>query len=255
LNYSSETVDEDPIDQAESAPPSDAGAAFAGDLGQLALETRRALVQLLLGPSVDGHRQSKLWLVLLRDEVILRSRLHDLFLDLVVDREQKVAFTRQVVADNIDAPVLLRRASLTFLESALVLFLRQRLTHADAQGERAVVSKTEVVEHLRVFERDKNVDHARFERQMENAVEKAKKLSLLHKLRGGDERFEISPTLKLLFPAEEIQALAHSYTAIAQSVGQPTDGTLDTGSTSGGNGGFTAPPEADVDDNDAEGLE
>jgi predicted component of type VI protein secretion system len=101
-----------------------------------------------------------------------------------------------------------------------VLFLRQRLTHADAQGDRAVVSKVEMVEHLRVFERDKNVDHARFERQMENAVEKAKKLSLLHKLRGGDERFEISPTLKLLFPAEEIQALAQSYSAIAQAAAQ-----------------------------------
>ncbi|MCK6425886.1 MAG: DUF4194 domain-containing protein [Burkholderiaceae bacterium] len=248
-----DTVDEDPVDQVEPAPPSDAGVTFAGDTGQLPLETRRALVQLLLGPSVDGHRQSKLWLVLLRDEAILRSRLHDLFLDLVVDREQKVAFTRQVVADDIDAPVLLRRASLTFLESALVLFLRQRLTQADAQGERAVVSKTEVVEHLRVFERDKNVDHARFERQMENALEKAKKLSLLHKLRGGDERFEISPTLKLLFPAEEIQALAQSYTAIAQAGTQGSGDTLDQAGMASNPAVQAAASEAD--DRDEEALE
>ncbi len=255
MNYPSEPVDEDRADPADAAPPSDAGATFAGDTGQLVLDTRRALVQLLLGPSVDGHRQPKLWLVLLRDETILRSRLHDLFLDLVVDREQKVAFTRQVVADNIDAPVLLRRASLTFLESALVLFLRQRLTHADAQGERAVVSKTEVVEHLRVFEQDKNVDHARFERQMENAVEKAKKLSLLHKLRGSDERFEVSPTLKLLFPAEEIQALAQSYATIARAGSQPSDETPDTAGTSSGQGGRTTPSEAEVDDSGEEALE
>jgi len=255
LNYSSEPVDADDVASAESAPPSDAGAAFAGDTGQLVLETRRALVQLLLGPSVDGHRQPKLWLVLLRDEDILRSRLHDLFLDLVVDREQKVAFTRQVVADNINAPVLLRRSSLTFLESALVLFLRQRLTHADAQGERAVVSKTEVVEHLRVFEQDKNVDHARFERQMENAVEKAKKLSLLHKLRGGDERFEISPTLKLLFPAEEIQALAHSYTSLAQAGRSLSEGTPDSAGTSSSHAVRTTQPDATVGDSDEEALE
>lgn len=255
MNYSSEPVDEDHADPAEAAPPSDAGAAFAGDTGELALETRRALVQLLLGPSVDGHRQLKLWLVLLRDEAILRSRLHDLFLDLVVDREQKIAFTRQVVADNIDAPVLLRRASLTFLESALVLFLRQRLTHADAQGERAVVSKTEVLEHLRVFEQDKNVDHARFERQIENAVEKAKKLGLLHKLRGGDERFEISPTLKLLFPAEEIQALVQSYTTIARAGAQPPDGTPAAVGTGSGLGERTTPSETEVDDSDEEALE
>ncbi len=223
MNFSNEAEDLDTSEVVEPATTSDSAVSFSGDTGQLPLDTRRALVQLLQGPSVDGSRQGKLWLVLLRDEAVIRSRLHDLFLDLVVDREQKVAFTRQVVAESIDAPVLLRRSALTFLESALVLFLRQRLTHADAQGDRAVVSKLEMVEHLRVFERDKNVDHARFERQMENAVEKAKKLSLLHKLRGAEERFEISPTLKLLFPAEEIQALAQSYAAIAQAAAQGSD--------------------------------
>ena len=54
------------------------------------------------------------------------SRLIDLFLDLVIDHEQKVAFTRQVVSEDLDVPILLRKASLTFLETALLLFLRQK---------------------------------------------------------------------------------------------------------------------------------
>lgn len=198
----------------ESGLESTGSALFPNDRGTLNLETRRALVQLLQGPSVDGRRQPKLWQVLLRDEALLRQHLHNLFLDLVVDYDQAVAFTRQVVAESIDAPVLLRRNSLTFLESALVLLLRQRLTQADAQGERAVLSKSEMFEHLRVYERDRNVDHARFERQMDNAVVKAKKLNLLHKTRGGDERYEVSPTLKLLFPAEDIEALGRTYRAL-----------------------------------------
>lgn len=185
--------------------------AFAGDHGQLTLDTRRILVQLLLGPSVDAKRQNKLWPILLRDEAILRSRLHDLFLDLVVDHDQQVAFTRQVVAEDISAPILLRKSNLTFLESALLLFLRQRLTQADAQGDRAVVSHQEMLEHLNVFERDKNADHAKFERQTLNAVDKAKKLSLIRQLSSADKRFEVAPTLKLLFPAEEIQALTRTY--------------------------------------------
>lgn len=224
-------------DEVASAAAGDAPetATFAGDRGQLRLETRRVLVQLLQGPSVDGHRQTKLWPTLLRDESILRSRLHDLFLDLVIDHDQKVAFTRQVVEENIDAPVLLRKATLTFLQSALILYLRQRLTQAETQGERAVVSRSEMVEHLRVYERDRNVDHAKFEQQMDKAVEKAKELSLLHKLRGGEDRFEVSPTLKLLFPADEIILLAQTYRAIAEAATQQSsDDSLGDGPVADG---------------------
>lgn len=197
---------------------------FEGDTGDLPIDTRRVLVQLLLGPSVDARRQSKLWPVLLRDEAIIRSRMHDLFLEVVIDHEQRVAFTRQVVSEEFDIPILLRKASLTFLETVLLLFLRQRLTQADAQGERAVVSLGEMREHMSVFERESNPDRAKFERRSVNAVDKAKKLSLLRSIRGSGERYEVSPTLKLLFSAEEIQDLTRTYATLASA---PADGGAD----------------------------
>lgn len=182
-----------------------------GDKGTLLVETRRVLVQLLRGPSVDVRRHAKLWPILLRDEDVITSRLHDIFLELVIDRDQGVAFTRQMAFEQLDIPVLLRRAPLTFIESVLVLYLRQRLTQADAQGDRAVVSTPEMQEHMSVFERHANPDHAKFEKQSINAIEKMKTLSLLHKLQGADDRYEVSPTLKLLFSAEDIQALSKVY--------------------------------------------
>lgn len=200
-------------------------ATFPGDTGSLPIDTRRVMVQLLLGPSVDARRQSKLWPVLLRDEAIVRSRLHELFLEVIIDHEQQVAFTRQVTSEELEVPILLRKASLTFLETALLLFLRQRLTQADAQGERAVVSLADMQEHLGVFERDHNPDHAKFGRQVVNAVDKAKKLSLLQRIRSSDERYEVSPTLKLLFSAEEILQLTRTYGQLAQSM--PTTGEPD----------------------------
>jgi hypothetical protein len=214
---------------ASHEPPAD-GALFTGDTGQLAMDTRRVLVHLLLGPALDAQRQTKLWPVLLRDEKVLRSRLHDLFLELVVDREQRVAFTRQVVDEAADVPVLLRKQALTFVQSALVLFLRRELTQADARGERAVVSQEEMREHLRVFERDGNADRAKFERQASGAVEKAQQLNLIRRLRGEDARYEVSPALKLLFPAEEIQALTQTYErlAAAGANGSP-DAAVETG--------------------------
>lgn len=209
-------ADSDDFDtDTDSDAPDDASleseARFAGDTGTLPVPARRVLVRLLQGPSLDVRRHEKLWTILKRYEKDLRSRLHDIFLELVVDNESKVAFCRQVVSDEVDVPILLRRQSLSFIESVLLLFLRQKLTHSDTQAERAVVDQLEMTEYLRAYERSDNVDQSRFGRQMESAIEKVKKLGILLKLPGGVDRFEISATLRLLFPVEEVQALSEAY--------------------------------------------
>jgi len=188
---------------------------FAGDKGELLLDTRRVLAQLLAGPSLDGRRHSKLWPALIRDEAIIRGRLCELFLELVIDRELQVAFTRRADVGDLEAPVLLRVAHLTFLDSVLLLFLRQRLMEADAQGERAVVSTDEMVDHLGVYERAVNTDRAGFHKRIQSSIEKIKKHSILQKIRSTEDRFEISPTLKLLFSAEAILALSEMYQQMA----------------------------------------
>jgi hypothetical protein len=206
---------DDGVDAREPAPDTEVGdARFEGDTGQLPIDTRRVLVQLLLGPSLDARRQNRLWPVLLRDETVVRSRLHELFLELIIDRDLEVAFTRQVASAELEVPILLRKAGLTFLESVLLIFLRQRLTQAETQGERAVVSRDDMLAHLQVFESAGNPDHARFEKQQQNAVEKAKKLSLIRVIRSSEGRYEVSPTLKLLFSAEEVQSLTAAYQSI-----------------------------------------
>jgi hypothetical protein len=188
---------------------------FVGDSGELALETRRALVQLLAGPFLDGRRHSKLWPILVRDEVVIRRRLAELFLELVIDRDAQIAFTRQADTGDLEAPLLLRRAQLTFIDSVLLLHLRQRLTQADSQGDRAVVSTDEITEFLTLYERAANTDRAGFTKRMHASIEKIKKHNILQKIRSSDDRFEISPTLKLLFSAEEIQALTGLYQHMA----------------------------------------
>lgn len=188
---------------------------FLGDSGELPLDTRRVLVQLLAGPALDGRRHAKLWPVLLRDEATVRRRLSELFLELVIDRDMQVAFTRQADAGELEVPLLLRRAQLTFIDSVLVLYLRQRLTQADAHGERAVVSHEEMLENLTLYERAVSTDRAGFAKRVLASVEKVKKHNILQKIRASDDRYEISPTLKLLFAAEEIQNLTTLYRRMA----------------------------------------
>jgi hypothetical protein len=221
MNLSSEFSDERTESAAQSVQALQEAqqVSFEGDTGKLPQDTRRALVQLLSGPVVDGQRHPKVWDVVVRDERVLRSRLHDLFLELVLDRDQQVAFLRQVVSDEVDVPILLRRNTLTFIETALLLFLRLRLTEADSQGERAALSPQELLEHLKVYERSDNVDQARFGRQCEAAIEKVKKLGLLRKLAGSNERMEVSPALKLIFPAEEVARLTQAYELASKQEG------------------------------------
>jgi len=141
-----------------------------------------------------------------------------------IDRDLQVAFTRQAEQNEIEFPTLLRRAQLTFIDSVLLLYLRQQLAQAASRGERAVVSKDEIIDHLRMYEKTGNTDKAGFDKRVRASIEKIKTHSILQKIPSGDDRFEVSPTLKLLFSAEEIQALGIQYQRIADG-GQINDTT------------------------------
>ncbi len=184
---------------------------YPGDTGRLPLDARRVFVQLLAGPSVDRKRHSNLWPALLQHQEVIRSRLSELFLELVLDTDLEVAFTRRADTGDLDAPILLRRAPLTFIQSVLMLYLRQLITEAAARGERAVVSGEEMLEQMRLYEHSDNSDPAGFEKRVRTAIDKVKDNSIISPIRGSDDRYEISPTLKLLFSAEEISALKRQY--------------------------------------------
>lgn len=190
---------------------------YPGDQGELPLEARRVLIKLLSGPVLDAQRHGQLWPVLMREEARLRARLSELFLTLVVDSEQEVAFVRQADTGDLEAPRLLRRTRLTLIDSALLLHLRQQLMEASRHGERAVVELDDLHEQLASFRRQDSTDAFGHRKRVDAAIEKAKKNSILRKLRGSDSRFEVSPILKLLFSAEEISALSQEYRRLAES--------------------------------------
>lgn len=212
MNWS-ETETENDIEAtpAPAAPVLSGGALFVGDTGSLPLEARRALCLLLAGPSVDAQRQPAQWAALLRNEDDVRSLLCELFLELVLDRDGGVAFTRQYDTAELDSPTLLRSAPLTFIESVLLLFLRQQLAEADTRGERAVVAEFQLVEAMSVYQKNVSTDQAGYGKRVAAAIAKMRENQLLSKLRGSEDRYEVSPALKLLFSAEHVQALGEAY--------------------------------------------
>lgn len=196
----------------EDAPEAALGVElFPGDTGSLPFEARRVLCQLLAGPSVDSERHALLWPTLLREETGIRARLNELFLELVLDRDLRVAFVRQADTGELETPTLLRSSPLTFIDSVLLLTLRQRLAEAETQGQRAVVELDELHAQLAVYEPAHGSDRAGFTKKLNAAIEKMKKNNVLQPIRGSDGRHEVSPTLKLLFSAEDVQALGAVY--------------------------------------------
>ncbi|MDO5609747.1 MAG: DUF4194 domain-containing protein [Pseudomonadota bacterium] len=223
--------DDETLDAPADSSAEDNGAAlYPGDVGQLPLDARRVLCQLLTGPSVDAERHGQLWPVLLRHEGIVRVQLANVFLELVIDREMGVAFTRQAETGELDTPRLLRTSPLTFIDSVLLLHLRQQLAEAEAQGRRAVVEEDVLVEVLSIYEKNLSTDRAGFNKRVANAIQKMRDNNVLQRLRGSEGRMEVSPALKLLFPAEDVQALAEVYRQMREGTASAEDADDEEGS-------------------------
>ena len=80
--------------------------------------------------------------------------------------------------------MLLRTSPLTFIDSVLLLYLRQQLAEADARGNRAVVADAEMAEALAIYEKNLSTDRAGFNRRVASAVQKMKDNHILTRLSG-----------------------------------------------------------------------
>lgn len=188
---------------------------FVGDTGTLPVDARRALCKLLAGPFLDDTHS--VWPALLREEKALRSRLSDLFLELVIDRERKVAFARQADTGELEAPILMRAQALSFMESVLLVHLRHALVEAEGQDQRAVVSQSDLTEALGVYLEQGVSDTVGAAAKVNSAIEKLRTAGILRILRGSERRFEVSPVLRLLFTAEDVEALGKLYASSART--------------------------------------
>ena len=121
-----------PADGGAASTPSGSGSGgeagsrlWPGDHGTLPAAARLALARLVRGPYLAAEPEPDTWRALLAHEDVVRERLADQYLDLVVDGDAQVAFVRDVPA--ADAPQVVREVTLTFLDTALLLHLRALL--------------------------------------------------------------------------------------------------------------------------------
>lgn len=213
---------------------------WPGDTGVLREASRRALVQLLRGPHLGAQRHGRLWTALLNDEAMIRSRLADVFLELVVDRESEVAFVRNVRASDLDPPQVVRTAPLTFLDTAVLLYVRQLLMRA-SPGERVIVGSDELADQVEVYRGKDRADPALFGKRVNATIVKLERYGILARTTT-EGRFEVSPVLRLVLGAEEVAAIHAEFRRIAVE---------DAARIGGGRRGAAPEPRPDLEDDDA----
>lgn len=175
------------------------------DHGELAHGIRRVLLQLMQGSYLRADTHPKLWAELEAHEAVVRIRLADLYLDLVVDHEARIAFVRHLDIDQ--AVKVVRTHPLTLIETALVLYLRRILLLRHSGSVRAFVGRDEIEDQLRSYRAADVSDKRGFDRRIEAAINKMKRYSVLLSVTGDDDRWEISPVLALVIGSDQVAAI------------------------------------------------
>ncbi|MDE8670442.1 DUF4194 domain-containing protein [Pseudarthrobacter sp. H3Y2-7] len=203
----------------------DGAALFPGDTGVLPMKVRQALVKLLKGPYVDGGRDEKLWTTLLDNQLILRSRLSELFLTLQLDHERKIAVLRPVDPDAIGgstrSSILRQQRALSRVETIVLLRLRLLLDrHVTAQTD-PTITREEIADLVAHYQPAGQQDALRDSDVVNRAITKLLARQLLLTT-GLEDVYAISNALPLALPFENIGDIPAQIEALVAATTDPT---------------------------------
>ena len=184
---------------------------FEGDLGQLAAEVRRALVVILKRRYLSAERDPDVWRILVENRIALETRLNDMFLQLVVDRDYGVAYKRQAVPDGGGTfPTLLHNAAYSREQTILMVHLRGVFRSGLSDGAEAVfVDSQELVDEVANYLPEGTTNKVDADRAAQRAVEALCKSDILLQT-PEPGRYRISPIIEVLLPVGRLQELAES---------------------------------------------
>jgi len=179
---------------------------FAGDSGTLDAEVRTVLVRLLQRRFLLADRNRAQWRTLLENQQVIESRLHDLFVHLVVDHERGVAYKRQVRSAELDVPVLLRDEAYSRAETLVLVHLRTLFQREQGSGETSVRVDVEEIERtaLTYFDPD-DTNLAANQREIRAAVTRLAKEGLIDEESEG--RFRVTPLVEVVLSNERLSEL------------------------------------------------
>ena len=159
----------------------------------------RAIVQLLRGP-VDKEI-GLLWERILTYQTEIQDYIHTIGLELVVRKEEGFAFVRQLEDEQGNTMGLVRRQSIGFETSVVLVVLRQLLEDfdnnpTDFQSFEKIISHSELKEEVGLFFQE-GYDKVKFLKDIDRYIGNAKDLGFLKVLNSKeDTRYQIHRIIK-----------------------------------------------------------
>ena len=179
---------------------------FPGDRGTLDSEVRRVLVHVLQRRflSAEGNRAE--WKLLLEHQQIIESRMHDLYLRLVVDLNRGLAYKQQVRSDEFEVPILLKDQPYNRIETLVLVHLRTVFQRESAAGEGAVRIDIEDVEQTVLsYLTDADGSTARQQRTIRAALDRLDREGVIDEETSG--RYRISALVEVVLSAAKLAEL------------------------------------------------
>lgn len=169
-----------------------------------------AIIELMRGV-VYREQAEDTWATLDRHAALVRDHFSDIGVDVVVDDTEGYAYLRsqEEDADEEPLPRLVRRRTLTYNVSLLLVLLRKRLVEFETTGSegKLVLSRDAIVEMLRVFLAD-STNEARVIDRVDSTLKQVADFGFLRQLRGQPDSWEVRRILKAYVDAQTLSDYA-----------------------------------------------
>jgi len=168
------------------------------------------IIELMRGV-VYRESQETSWSTLTRHDAAVRDHFATIGVDVVVDDDEGYAYLRsqEEVDGDESLPRLVKRRSLTYNVSLLLVLLRKRLVEFETTGGegKLVLSRDQILNLLRLFLAD-STNEARVIDQVDATIKRVADLGFVRLLRGTADQWEVRRILKAYVDAQTLSDFA-----------------------------------------------
>ena len=166
------------------------------------------------------------WLALDRHQAAVRDHFDTIGVDVVLDDSEGYAYLRAQDEREGEEPLprLVKRRTLTYSLSLLLVLLRKRLVEFETSGVegRLVLTRDQLLDLLRVFLAE-SANEARIVDTIDTTIKKAVELGFLRPLRGQSDQWEVRRILKAYVDGQTLADFAGKLQEYARASGAPDE--------------------------------